>query len=389
MEGHTNHSGRGSLPRVPGMPVPGLSDFCETHPQPLATRGLPDADIALAWGELAARSKAPPFLHPGWLRCWWPAFGTGELEIKSLWRQGELTAALSLGRRQGQAESTANFHTPVFGIVAADASAARSMARELFRDAPAQVSLTGLDPEGTSFKVCKDAAEEAGFRVITRPHLLSPYAGMEYGWNEYKRNLHSHLLRNLRRGRKQLEEKGQLVVEIVSGGAALDARLEEAMQVEASGWKGTLGTAILSRPHTLQFYREMVQWAAEHGVLRLYLLRHAGRVLTMCLTLQQHGVCYMLKGGYDEEFKRYSPGNILTEALLEDCANRGIRRVEIYGEAEAYKMNWATGTNQYLRLEAFAPTAAGHLALAAYRYGRPITSRVRQVLRMPQPGHRQ
>jgi CelD/BcsL family acetyltransferase involved in cellulose biosynthesis len=263
------------------------------------------------------------------------------------------------------------------------------MARELFRDAPAQVSLTGLDPEGTSFKVCKDAAEEAGFRVITRPHLLSPYAGMEYGWNEYKRNLHSHLLRNLRRGRKQLEEKGPLVVEIVSGGAVLDAQLEEAMQVEASGWKGKLGTAILSRPHTLQFYREMVGWAAERGLLRLYLLRHAGRVLTMCLTLQQHGVCYMLKGGYDEEFKRYSPGNILTEALLEDCASRGIKRVEIYGEAEAYKMNWATGTNQYLRLEAFAPTATGQLALAAYRYGRPITSRVRQALRMQQPGHRQ
>lgn len=389
MEGHTNHSGRGPLPRLPGMLVPEFSDFCETHPQPRILHGLPDAETLAAWGELAARSKAPPFLHPGWLRCWWPAFGSGGLEIKGLWRQGELTAALSLGRRQGQWESTANFHTPVFGIVAADPSAAMSMARELFRDAPPRVSLTGLDPDGITFKVCKDAAEEAGFRVLTRPHLLSPYAEMEYGWNEYKRNLHSHLLRNLRRGRKQLEEQGQLVVEIVSGGPMLDARLDEAIRVEASGWKGKMGTAISSRPHTQEFYRQMAHWAAERGVLRLYLLRHAGRVLTMCLTLQQYGVCYMLKGGYDENFKRYSPGNILTEALLEDCANRGIRRVEIYGEAEAYKMNWATGTTQYLRLEVFAPTAAGHLALAAYRYSRPITSRVRQALGMQQPGHRQ
>src|SRR6185312_11949097 len=270
MEGHTNHSGRGPLPRIPGMSVPGIDDdFCMTHPQPRNTRGLPDAETTLAWGELATRSKAPPFLHPGWLGCWWPAFGTGELEIKGLWRQGELIAALSLGRRPGQVESTANFHTPVFGIVAADPSAARSMARELFRDAPPQVSLTGLDPDGLTFKVCKDAAEEAGFSVITRPHLLSPYAEMEYGWNEYKRNLHSHLLRNLRRGRKQLEEQGQLVVEIVSGGALLDTWLDEAMQVEASGWKGKLGTAIKSRPHTEGFYRKMTHWAAERGVLKL------------------------------------------------------------------------------------------------------------------------
>ena len=372
-----------------GMPISEFSDPCETHAQPRTARGLPDAETAIAWGELAERSKAPPFLHPGWLRCWWPAFGTGELEIKSLWRQGELIAALPLGRRQGQSESTANFHTPVFGITAAGESAAANMARELFRDAPARVSLSGLDPEGMTLKVCKDAAEEAGFQVIMRPHLLSPHAEMQYGWNEYKRSLSSHLLRNLRRGRKQLEEQGRLTVETVDGGPTLDARLDEAMQVEASGWKGKLGTAIQSRAHTAEFYREMVHWAAERGLLRLYLLRLSGRVLTMCLTLQQHGVCYMLKGGYDEDFRRFSPGNILTEALLEDCANRGVTRVEIYGEAETYKMNWATGTSQYLRLEGFAPTAAGRLALAAYRYGRPITSRVRQALRMQQPGHRQ
>ncbi|HEY1774222.1 MAG TPA: GNAT family N-acetyltransferase [Gammaproteobacteria bacterium] len=388
MEGHTNHSGRGSLPPIPGL-MPGITDFCETHPQPRTAQGQPDPETFLAWSELAARSKAPPYLHPGWLRCWWPAFGVGELEIKTLWQQGQLTAALPLGRRSGQLESTANFHTPVFGITAANPTAATSMARELFRDAPARVSLSGLDPDGTTLKVCKDAAEEAGFNVITRPHLLSPFVGLEYGWNEYKRNLHSHLLRNLRRGRKQLEEQGKLVIENVSGEALLDARLDEALDVEASGWKGKMGTAILSQPHTRDFYREMAHWAAERGVLRLYLLRLSERVLTMCLTLQQHGVCYMLKGGYDENFKRYSPGNILTAALIEDCANRGITRVEIYGEAEAYKLNWATGTRQFMRLEAFAPTVAGRLALASYRYSRPITSRVRQALKMQQPGHRQ
>jgi CelD/BcsL family acetyltransferase involved in cellulose biosynthesis len=389
MEGRAERGEPGNLPPILGMPIPELSDFCETYAQPRTTRGLLEPKTMLAWSELAARSKAPPYLHPGWLRCWWPAFGVGEAELKTLWRQGQLTAALSLARRPGQLESTANYHTPVFGIVAATQSAATNMARELFRDAPARVSLTTLEPEGTTLEACRDAAEEAGFQVITRPHLLSPYAELDYGWNEYKRNLHAHLLRNLRRGRRQLEEMGPLVIETVSGGVMLDTRLEEAMQVEASGWKGKTGTAIQSRPHTRQFYREMAHWAAERGILRLYLLRLRGRVLTMCLTLRQHGVCYMLKGGYDEAFRRYSPGNLLTEALLEDCASRGITRVEMNGDAETYKLNWATGTRQYMRLEAFAPTTAGRLAAAAFRYSRPITSRVRQMLKMQQPGHRQ
>jgi CelD/BcsL family acetyltransferase involved in cellulose biosynthesis len=364
-------------------------DPCDTYPQPQVGRELPGPEWSVAWNQLSARSKAPPFMHPGWLRCWWPAFGTGELEIRTLWRKGQLTAVLPLGRRRGQVESTANYHTPVFGIVAEDQAAAASMARELFRDAPAQVSMTTVAPEEATLRVCQDAAEEAGFRVVTRPHLLSPYVELNYGWNEYKRTLHSHLLRNLRRGRKQLEEQGPLTVEIVTGGALLDERLDQAMQVEASGWKGKNGSAIQSRSHTRWFYREAAHWAAEQGVLRLYLLRLSGKVLTMCFTLQQHGVCYMLKGGYDEAFKRYSPGNILTEALIEDCANRGITRVEMNGEADTYKLNWATGTRQYMRFEAFAPTAAGQLAWAGFRYGRPITSRIRQAFKMQQPGHRQ
>jgi CelD/BcsL family acetyltransferase involved in cellulose biosynthesis len=389
MEGHMERGRPSAIPPLPGMLMPELGDSCESYAQPRTARDLQDPEWFSAWAELAARTQAPPYMHPGWLRCWWPAFGTGELEVRALWKAGRLTAVLPLGRRRGQLESTANYHTPVFGIVAEDQAAAASMARELFRDAPAQVSLTTAAPEAATLRVCQDAAQEAGFRVVSRPHLLSPYVELDYGWNEYKRDLHSHLLRNLRRGRKQLEEQGPLVMEIVTGGAMLEERLDQAMQVEASGWKGKTGTAIQSRPHTRWFYREMARWAAERGLLRLYLLRLSGRVLTMCLTLQQHGVCYMLKGGYDEAFKRYSPGNILTEALIEDCANRGITRVEMNGEADPYKMNWATGTRQYMRMEAFAPTTAGRLAWASFRYGRPIASRVRQALRMQQPGHRQ
>jgi CelD/BcsL family acetyltransferase involved in cellulose biosynthesis len=378
-----------SGPRLPPPILPAMDDVCDSHAQSRLTRGAPGQSLMSAWKDLSVRCKVSPYLDPGWLTCWWPAFGTGEIEIRTLWRQGRLAAALPMARRTGQLESTANYHTPVFGLLAEDDSAAASMARDLFRDAPARVTFTTLEPDGVTLRACKDAAAEAGFRVELRPHLLSPYVDLRYGWNEYQRSLHSHLLRNLRRGRRQLEEIGPLKVEIVSGGEMLAERLDEAFQVEASGWKGRKHTAIQSRPHTQQFYRRVAEWAAGQGVLRLYLLRLVNRVLTMCLTLQQHDTCYMLKGGYDEGFKRFSPGNILTEALIKDCAGRGIRRVEFNGDAEAYKLNWAKDTQQYMRLEAFAPTLAGRMAWMEFNYSRPVTSRLRQAFHLQQPGHRQ
>lgn len=377
-------------PRIPPpLVTPAVEDVCDSHVRSRLTREMLDQPLMSAWRALAARCKTSAFLDPGWLTCWWPAFGTGEIEIRTLWRQGRLAAVLPMARRAAHLESTCNFHTPLFGILAEDEAAAASMARELFRDAPARVTLTTLEPEGATLVACKEAAEEAGYRVLLRPHLVSPYVDLRYGWNEYRRTRHGQLLRNLRRGRRQLEAIGPLKVEIVSGGEALDERLDEAFQVEASGWKARTGIAIQSRPHTLHFYRRMAQWAASHGALRLYLLRLGNRALAMCLTLQQHEHCCMMKGGYDEEFKRFSPGNLLTEALIEDCAKRGVKRVEIYGEAETYQPTWATGTIQYMRLEAFAPTLAGRMAWMDFRYGRPVTSRLREALHLPQPGHRQ
>lgn len=372
------------------FPLPILANLatpCEKHAAAGSTLHPQYLD---GWADLATRCKASPFLDPGWLKCWWPAFGVGEIEISTIWRQGRLAAVLPMARRAGQLESTANYHTPVFGILAEDDMAASSLARDLFARAPARITFAALEPEGQTLRVCQQAAAEAGFRVITRPHLASPYVDLNQGWDAYHGSLRSHLLRNLRRGKKQLEKIAPLRVEIVDGTRPFDEeRLEKAFHVEASGWKGKNGSAIQSHPHTLEFYRRVAKWAADESTLRLYLLRCGDLVLTMCFTLQQHGSCYMLKGGYDEEFKRFSPGQLLTEAILEDCAQQGVKRVEIFGEAETYKMHWATGTHEALRFEAFAPTLAGRMAWMQFKYGRPITSRARQALHMPQPGHRQ
>lgn len=63
-----------------------------------------------------------------------------------------------------------------------------------------------------------------------------------------------NLRRNIRRYRKKLEEKGSVTFEMQVGSAADENFLAEFLRLEASGWKGRKGTAILScrrrRPST-------------------------------------------------------------------------------------------------------------------------------------------
>lgn len=340
------------------------------------------------WISLAVRLGAPPHLQSGWAEAWWRAFGMGAPELRTVRREGRLVGVLPIARRNKFLESPANYHTPGFGLLAEDPSSAAALAAELFSDDPTHVSLTSLDPDGESLDVFRGAAEDAGYRVVIRPFTKSLYLDIEGDWRGYERALSRNLLRDLRKSMRGLEHEGKVSVDITRGGEHLDDRLREAFVVEASGWKGAAGTAIQSDSRTQRFYTAIGRWAAERGTLRLYTLRVDRRPLAMCFALQEHGVCHLLKAGYDPAFGGYSPGKLLMHAMFRDCFDNGVRRIELNGDAEPYKLAWADEFHEYQRLEAFAPSVAGQLAWAAFTYSRPVASRLRERLGLPPQDHR-
>jgi CelD/BcsL family acetyltransferase involved in cellulose biosynthesis len=375
-------------------PPPGLMGLGEPGWQaPFQCSTLPyfptSQTLASEWQELANRLDAQPYLHFGWAEAWWRAFGVGRPELRSLRREGRLVGILPVARRDKFLESPANYHTPGFGLLAEDSEAAGILAAGLFNDDPTHVSVTSLDPEGESLEHLRKAAEDAGYKAVVRPFIKSLYRDLRSSWEEYERSLSRNLLRDLRKSGRALGQEGKLSVDIVRGGDALDERMREAFVVEASGWKGAAGTAIQSDPRTQRFYTALGRWAADRGILRLFMLRVDRRPLAMCFALQEHGVCHLLKAGYDPAFGRHSPGKLLMHAMLQECFRSGATRVELNGDAEPYKLSWASDVHEYMRLEAFAPTVAGQLAWAAFTYSRPVASRLRERLGLPPQDHRQ
>lgn len=336
--------------------------------------------LALEWDNLAARAMAAPYLHLGWAEAWCRAFSEGDTELRTLRRDGRLAAVLPMVRKQKVLESAANYHTPGFGLLAEDREAASALAQDLFQEEPLHISLTSLDPEGDTIKACRRAAEEAGYRVVVRPFQRSLYLDLDEDWDAYEAGLGKNLLRNLKRARRQLELEGEVTVDVVCGGTQLDEHLRQAFLVEAASWKGAAGTAIQSDPRTQRFYTAVGRWAAERGMLRLFFLRMGRRPLAMYLALQDHGVCYLHKGGYDPAFGRYSPGKMLLHEVIRDCFMGGVKRIEFNGDAEPYKFCWTGAVREYQRFDAFAPSMAGQLAWATYAYSRPVTHHLRRGL---------
>jgi len=332
--------------------------------------------VADAWDALAERQQAVPWLRAGWIGAWQRAFGAGMLQIYVLERNGRLAGVLPLvERRLRELHSPTNDHTPTFGVLGEDAAAVRELASHVFSQQPRHVSLSYLEPEGADVQEVSGAAESAGFRVL-RTAAHAPYLALQSDWSTYEEQLSGNLRGDVRRRRRRLEALGAFSVEIADGRNRLDALLDEGFRVEASGWKGSRGTAIASSSATRGFYTEIARWAAERGWLRLGFARLDGRPIAFQYGLEVDGVYTYLKAGYDPGFARFSPGKVLLHATVRHAFAEGLKIYDFLASDEPWKLAWADTTRELQRVQAFAPSAGGMLEWGSYVYGRPLAKRL-------------
>jgi len=327
------------------------------------------------WRELAKRVSAPPFLWPGWVAAWWNSFGTSELTTLSA-RQGDrLVAVMPLVRRGPVIASPTNWHSPIYGLVA-EGHGADAVTRALFESAPRRVSLSFLMTSGSGLNEIRAACTAAGYRLAERTIMRSPYLKVGGTWDEYWSGRSRNLRKGIRRLRNRLEDIGEVSIEVTDGRAGLEQLLEKVFRIEASGWKGEKGTAILSQPETRRFYEQVAAWAAAEGILKVALLRVNGRAVAMHLALESDGRYYMLKTGYDVAFKQAGPGRLLDYEMASRAFSEGLKSFEFLGADEPYKLDWANGVHERVVLQAFAPSAAGSLEWLVQSRGRAIARRI-------------
>lgn len=332
--------------------------------------------LAAEWDALADLTDASPFLRPGWAGAWWRAFGAGSLEVLAVRREGRVAAVAPFQRRGGVLASLSNWHTPVFGAVAADDPAMQELAAAVYAAGARRITLSFLDGAAADTQAWLTAAGTQRRRLLVRTLEQSPYLDLEDGWQAYEAERPAKLLRDLRRRTRLLEQEGSLDFQVSDGSERLDQLLAEGFRVEASGWKGEAGTAIESRPETRRFYTEIAKWAASAGWLRLAFLRLDGAPIAFQYGLEHSGSYYFLKGGFDAAFLRFAPGKLLLRAMLERAFTSGAVKFEFCGEDEAFKREWTSTSHALLRLDAHASSVPGLAEWAAFAYARPAARRL-------------
>ena len=290
------------------------------------------------WFELLAQHGMPPDAALSIAR------GNDDAPWLPLIRHGSTLAGLS------------NFYTGVYGPVGAEDGTVEdwlALCRHWRKqpDRPALIHLKPLDADGKFFTAMRAALKAAGYWVdhhFCFGNWHCRPTGVDF--STYLSQRPSAVRNTLRRCRAKLEKAGQLGIQIHTAPCDdLECAIDAYEAIYQRSWKPAE-----TYP---DFIRQLCRLAARHGWLRLGVLTLDDQPIASQLWLFSAGTAYIFKLAYDPDAARYSPGTVLTAALMEQAIDRDHAvEIDYLSGDDTYKQDWMDQRRERVGLIAFDPT---------------------------------
>jgi len=307
------------------------------------------------WNDAVDRAGIThPFLRHEWLRTWWECFGGGRrsLHVIVARRGGRIFAIAPFMREHVQMygmpvrriDFLQNDHTPRTDvIVVGDLEDGCRAIWQALRDGRGNwdvLQLSRLPGDSRTRELFERLA--GGDRCATGVWRgdVSPYLTLNGTWDTYLASLSAKFRSNLRNRLSRLTKIGEPGLEVLEGAAAIEGAREDALRLEASGWKAEAGTSIRSDPDVERFYTLLAVRATAHGWLRLLFLTAGGRRIATSYGSCYQGRLFLFKTGYDPEYATCSPFKLLTYFAIKAAYEEGLQEVDFLGDAEPWKLEW-------------------------------------------------
>ena len=344
-------------------------------------------EVGAEW-EALADSEPFPSLRHAWFAAWWEGFGGGgRLATCTIRRDGELAAVFPLATVDRRLETLTNDETPVCKPFGRDAAGVAAVVDVVLARRPGELVAEALPVGDATVGLLRDAARAAGRAVVIEPQHTSPLVEITGTFGSYAARLGRSTRGHLGRRRRKLEREHAAAFRLVEVPSDLEAELDRMFALEASGWKGRRGTAILASDASETFYRSLARRFHALDRVRVSSVEADGRLIAFQLCLLDHERLWFLKGGYDEQYAPYTPGLLLAFAQVERCYQLGLSGYELLGGSERYKRQFATGERHHVGVRSYGRYPIPLARFAYRRVARPRLKELRRALgeRRPRP----
>ena len=332
------------------------------------------------WNEIAPPDRVDPWQSYTWMKSAAEAFAEdGSLRIIVVRNSNKIAAIAPLVlKRSSQFMHPLQIH--ILGgeelkepnrFIAADYASYDLLIDAIASQRVFPVRLSRIPMENGNVDYLRSKFRKKGW--ITQV-MQMPYPCIGLTGNPIKRSLQN----DLKRAQKKAEAAGEVTFEVVGNGdhVQIAGYLQKALAVEASGWKGRNGTAILSDAGRLDFFQRYASSALQDGILRLCFLSIEKVTAAVQFAVETGKNYWLLNVGYNEAFKKCSPGNLLLMESIKNAQRNALENYHLLGKDEPWTKRWMTHSMDCAVLAAYRPNYHGVKAMASDAF-RLVRKRIR------------
>ena len=201
--------------------------------------------------------------------------------------------------------------------------------------------LRDMSLDGAAMKAFAEVLRRGGMRPLTLQSHYRASLDASRDADELLRDaLGAKKLKELRRQRHRLAEHGDVGFAVARTPEQVAAAVETFLRLEASGWKGRRGTALVQHDGDASFVRRATADLARLGQCEIVTLSAGATPVAAAIVLRHQDRAFYFKLGVDEQFAKLSPGVQLTLDLTRHlCADPAIALVDSTASADHPMIN--------------------------------------------------
>lgn len=197
-----------------------------------------------------------------------------------------------------------------------------------------------------------------------RRHTIDLPATYDDYWNKFNAKTRSTL-------RRKIKQFGECRLERISKPFQIPDFLVNAQKVAKRSWQNDL---LGLRIHNDDYELAMFTFLATQNTLRSYILWKEDTPVSFCIGTQHNGVFHYEEVGYDRDYSKKSPGQILVIKVLEDMYEHERPNTFDFGGGDAeYKRQFGTSISESGHIWLLRPGIRSRM-IAGYLSGRRAMS---------------
>ncbi len=219
--------------------------------------------------------------------------------------------------------------TPGQGVRVMDAVIQHLSARGVRR-----LDLGTLRPDAIALRALDSLASDGAILLqlsqdgVTYEMDLPPY------WDDYLMQLSGKQRHEVRRKIRRLQVHGPYTYQMTADNGGLEADINTFLRLFMLNREDK---AVFMDQTMSDYFRDLIQTLARHGMLRLYLLKIDGIDAAAVLCFDYNGVRYLYNSGYDAQYQELSVGILSKVFSIQTGIDAGCRRYDFLKGGEVYK----------------------------------------------------